>query len=164
MTKFTMVLSLSALVLLGCSKKYSEPVTTAEPSRPTASEWAQFGGAVAAAPATPVGDLLAAADKFDGKTLVVEGQVTEVCQNKGCWMTLKHEGREMRVKFKDYGFFVPKDSAGKTARMEGVFQIEMVPVDEARHYLEDAGRHEEAAKITDPVASFTFMASGVQLR
>lgn len=156
-------LLLAALLAVGCSKKYAESTATSEPAH-QAGEWAQFGGAVAATPATAVGDLLGAAEKFDGQTLVVEGQVAEVCQNKGCWMTLKNADREMRVKFKDYGFFVPKDSAGKTVRMEGVFQIEMVPVDEARHYLEDAGKMEEAAKITEPVPSFTFVASGVQLR
>jgi hypothetical protein len=99
-----------------------------------------------------------------GKTVVVEGVVDEVCQNKGCWMTLKHDGKDMRVRFKDYAFFVPKDSSGKTARVEGVFEVKDVPVDEARHYLEDAGKPEEAAKITAPVKSFTFMASGVELR
>jgi len=38
-----------------------------------------------------------------------------------------------------------------------------VPVEEARHYLEDAGRHAEAAAIVAPVPSFTLVASGVEL-
>jgi len=140
------LLLLGMILLAGCAggvKTFGEPVSSATP--------------------VPVTDLLAGADQFDGKTLVVEGTVAEVCQNKGCWMTLVSGDREMRVRFKDYGFFVPKNSSGRKARLEGVFTKEMVPVEEARHYLEDAGKHAEAEKITEPVPSYTFMASGVQL-
>jgi len=36
--------------------------------------------------------------------------VNEVCKEKGCWMKLDLPGEEdVMVKFKDYGFFVPKD-------------------------------------------------------
>ncbi len=36
--------------------------------------------------------------------------VTEVCKAKGCWMKLQMEdGSKVMVKFKDYGFFMPKD-------------------------------------------------------
>lgn len=124
-----------------------------------------YGAGVAAdKEAMPFAKLLDEASKHSDKTIVVEGTVAAVCKNKGCWMTLQHEGKEMRVRFKDYAFFVPKDCEGKTARIEGVFAIQMVPVDEARHYLEDEGKHEEAKKITEPVESYTFMASGVTLR
>lgn len=123
-----------------------------------------FGAPISDAKPMTLASLLEEPAASNGKVVVVEGVVDEVCQNKGCWMTLKHDGQEMRVRFKDYAFFVPKDSSGKTARIEGVFEVKDVPVDEARHYLEDAGKSEEAAKITAPVKSFTFMASGVELR
>jgi len=106
-------------------------------------------------------ELLTAADKYQGQTVVVTGQVVEVCQTKGCWMTFMDGDKEMRIRFKDYAFFVPMNSGGKTARIEGVFEKKEVPVDEARHYLMDAGKPEEAAKITEPTLSYTFMASGV---
>jgi len=126
--------------------------------------WTAFGGGVAAqAAAIPVAQVLDAPQKYSGKTLTVEGPIQGVCQVKGCWMTMQHGDKSMRVRFKDYAFFVPKDCAGKTARIEGVFAVEMVPVEEARHYLEDEGKPEEAAKITAPVESFTFLASGVLL-
>ncbi len=105
--------------------------------------------------------LLSAAEQYQGQTVVVTGQIVDVCQTKGCWMTFMDGEREMRVRFKDYAFFVPKDSGGKMAIIEGVFEVKEVPVDEARHYLEDAGKPEEAAKIAEPQISYTFMASGV---
>ena len=93
----------------------------------------------------------------------VKGEVVEVCQSKGCWMTIDMGGEEtMRVKFKDYGFFVPKDAAGKTAIMQGVVKKEVVSVDELKHLAEDAGKSEvEIAKITEPKEELTFVADGV---
>jgi hypothetical protein len=111
----------------------------------------------------PIEALLAAPEAHDGQTLTVAGTVQEVCMKKGCWMTLAAGEREMRVTFQDYGFFVPTDSQGARVRAEGRFAITLVPVEEARHYLEDAGRHAEAAAITAPVPSFTFVATGVEL-
>ena len=100
---------------------------------------------------------------FDGKQLRVVGIVEEVCQSKGCWMTFSDQGQMMRVKFLDYAFFMPMDCAGRQAIVDGVFTIEITPVDEARHYLEDAGRYDEAAALTEDVETLNFMASSVLL-
>jgi hypothetical protein len=129
-------------------------------------DWSSYGAAITAEPKPVVltaSQLLEEPERYNGQTVVVEGEVVEVCLNKGCWMTFMDGDREMRIRFKDYAFFVPKDCGGKKARIEGVFEVKDVPAEEARHYLEDAGKHEEAAKITGPVPSYTFMASGVQI-
>lgn len=93
----------------------------------------------------------------------VTGTVESVCQAKGCWMKVKMDnGETMRVTFKDYGFFVPKDIAGKTVVVEGVAEKKTTPVAELRHYAEDAGKSkEEIAKITDPKNELAFVADGV---
>ena len=44
-----------------------------------------------------------------------------------------------------------------------MFDIKETPVEEARHYLEDAGRHDEAERITEPQRDFVFVATGVKL-
>ncbi len=93
----------------------------------------------------------------------VSGVVESVCQAKGCWMKVKMaDGQSMRVTFKDYGFFVPKDLAGKTIVFEGVAQTKTTSVDELRHYAEDAGKSkDEIAKINEPKTELTFVANGV---
>lgn len=98
--------------------------------------------------------------EFNGK---VTGVVQEVCQVKGCWMKVKMDnGETMRVTFKDYGFFVPKDIAGRTIVMDGIAKTKTTSVDELRHYAEDAGKSkEEIAKITEPKKELTFVADGV---
>nr|WP_293834182.1 DUF4920 domain-containing protein [uncultured Arsenicibacter sp.] len=96
-------------------------------------------------------------------TTKVEGTVDQVCKVKGCWMTVKTaDGKTMRVTFKDYGFFVPKDIAGKQVVFEGVAQTTTTSVAELRHYAEDAGKSKaEIEKITEPEKALTFVADGV---
>lgn len=93
-------------------------------------------------------------------------KVIEVCQSKGCWMTLNLEnGDEVMVKFKDYGFFMPKDISGKEVILNGKAYVNVVPVDEQRHYAEDAGKSaEEVAAITEPKKTYSFEADGVLIK
>lgn len=93
----------------------------------------------------------------------VEGTVESVCKVKGCWMKLKTaDGQTMRVTFKDYGFFVPKDIEGKTVVVQGTAETTVTPVAELRHYAEDAGKSKaEIEKITQPERALTFVADGV---
>lgn len=102
-------------------------------------------------------------DSIDAKMIA---KVDEVCQAKGCWMKVNLDnGEQAMVKFKDYGFFMPKDIAGKEVVLNGKAFVNEVPVDEQRHYAEDAGKSaEEIAKITEPKKTFSFVADGVLLK
>jgi hypothetical protein len=113
-----------------------------------------------AIPATQLTAKMGDKDKMPAK---VEGTVESVCKVKGCWMKVKTgDGQTMRVTFKDYGFFVPKDIVGKTVVVEGLAETSTTPVDELRHYAQDAGKSkEEIAKITEPEKALTFVADGV---
>ena len=73
----------------------------------------------------------------------VTGTVVASCQNKGCWMTWTKTDQTMMVSFKDYGFFVPMDMAGKQVVIEGIAEIRTVGVDEQRHLAQDGGASEE---------------------
>ena len=108
------------------------------------------------------------AEKFQaitpGDTVAVKfsSKVNEVCQNKGCWMRLAIGEEEAMVRFKDYGFFMPKDIAGEEVIVEGMAFVEEMSVEEQRHYAEDAGKTaEEIAAITEPKRTLSFTSSGV---
>ncbi len=96
----------------------------------------------------------------------IKAKVMDVCQAKGCWMTLNLEnGNEVMVKFKDYGFFVPKDIAGKEVIVNGNAFVNEVSVEEQRHYAEDAGKTaDDIAGITQPKRTFSFEADGVLIQ
>ena len=88
------------------------------------------------APAVTLTELLAKPQAHEGKTVRVEGQVRKACEKKGCWMELAEgaKGAGVRVTFKDYGFFVPLDSAGSQARVEGVVKVAELSENRAKHY------------------------------
>ena len=104
-------------------------------------------------------------DPGDSLRLTVRGTVDEVCQAKGCWMTLAGEqGEEIKVTFKDYGFFVPKDISGQDVIMHGLLYVQETPVSELRHFAQDAGASpEEVAAIAAPRREVRFLAEGVRL-
>ncbi|SNS83624.1 protein of unknown function [Ekhidna lutea] len=95
------------------------------------------------------------------KSFKVQGTIEEVCQMKGCWMTLKNEsGENIRITFKDYGFFVPKDVNGREVVIEGEASKEILDEDVARHYAEDGGKeYDESMRKT-----ISFVAKGVLIK
>jgi len=107
-------------------------------------------------------------DQESVENVKVKATVTAVCQAKGCWMNLTNKigstKEQMFVKFKDYGFFMPKDIAGQEVIVDGRAYKEVTSVDELRHYAEDEGLAEaEILAITEPKEELKFMANGVIL-
>lgn len=89
--------------------------------------------------------------------------VTDVCKAKGCWMKLNlNDEQEVMVKFKDYGFFVPKDIEGREVVVNGIAFIDNMSVEDQKHYAEDSGEsQEDITKIKEPKITFEFEADGV---
>lgn len=149
------------------------PTETAQaPSGPTTTVQStaaarQFGAPVDAAGAISYTDLVGRLETGDTLAVKVQGTVNAVCQKKGCWMNLTGPdaaAAPMMVRFKDYGFFVPMDISGREVVIDGKAFYKVVPVDELRHYAEDAGKSEaEIAAITEPKRELNFEAAGVLL-
>lgn len=99
-------------------------------------------------------------NKYEGK---IKGRVTEVCQEKGCWMKLEREnGEQVMVKFKNYGFFMPKDIVGKEVVLDGEAVVKEVSVKQQQHYAKDAGKSDKEVKqITKAKKELQFIAKGV---
>lgn len=97
---------------------------------------------------------------FTGK---ITGKVTEVCLEKGCWMKVdKGNGETMMVRFKDYGFFMPKDIVGKAVVLEGEAKQKEVSVKQQQHFAQDAGKSKaEIEKIKTVKKETQFTAKGV---
>lgn len=95
----------------------------------------------------------------------VSGNVAAACQAKGCWMNMNVAGNEMFVKFKDYGFLVPKNSAEHNAIIKGWAYQDTISVKDRIEYARDAeATQEEIAAITEPEVKLTFMAEGVVMK
>jgi hypothetical protein len=96
----------------------------------------------------------------------LEGEIISTCPKKGCWIEMKIDNKDVFVKFKDYGFFVPKSGMeGKKAIIQGLASIDTVSVKDLKHYAEDAGKSKsEIEKITSPEIKISFLAEGVIIK
>ncbi|WP_343696696.1 DUF4920 domain-containing protein [Flavobacterium sp.] len=108
-------------------------------------------------------DKLKDAKKEEG--ILVKGQVTNVCEKRGCWITLKTEnGSSFFVKMKDYAFFVPTALKGKNVVLEGTAEKKITSVDELKHYAKDAKKTKaEIDAINTPKEEIRFLAGGIKV-
>lgn len=123
-----------------------------------------YGKAITAEGAISMEEMLKAMEERDSMDTKLACEIITSCTMKGCWMDVKMpDGSPMKVRFVDYGFFVPKkDMEGKHAIMQGTASRETFDVATLRHYAEDAGKSkEEVDKITEPEYVLTFLAEGV---
>lgn len=125
-----------------------------------------YGDSITQDAAIAADQLLAQMQNKDSLNVKLTGTIEAVCQKKGCWMNMPiGNNQSMRVRFKDYGFFMPKDAAGKTVTIEGLAFRDTTSIAELQHYAEDAGKtKEEIAKITEPEINISFEAHGVILK
>ncbi|MBN8688667.1 MAG: DUF4920 domain-containing protein [Chitinophagales bacterium] len=93
----------------------------------------------------------------------IKAKVVEVCDKKGCWITLELEnGQTAMVKMKDYGFFLPVAAKGKTVVIDGEVKLKTTSVAELKHYAEDAKKSkEEIDAIKEPKKEIRVMAKGI---
>lgn len=154
----------------GSTEKSDEPGSGAE-NAVTVLEYAETrpdGSDVVGAPladdavAATLADVLAAPEDFDGQRVRLTTRIDQVCQASGCWMIVGEGEAESRITFKDYGFFVPKDAAGRTVEMDVEIARETMSIEEAKHLAsETEGQDPEA--VTGPVETISVVATGVRI-
>ena len=95
----------------------------------------------------------------------ISGKIIDVCPKKGCWMNVEVGNDTVFVKFKDYGFFVPKSGVkGKTVLMSGNIFKDTISVERLKHYAEDAKKtDQEIASIINPEYKINMIANGVAI-
>lgn len=133
---------------------------------PAAAPGQAYGAAFSPAGAVPMSALPAVLGARDSARVTLAGKASAVCQARGCWLTLPTaDGRQMRVRFKDYAFFVPKDLSGHTVVVSGWAHRSTVSAADQQHYLRDAGKtDQEVAAVTHDEQELTFLADGVLVR
>lgn len=151
-----------ALVFVSCKKNETEVAVVEEPI----VAYAVFGDSIVATEALSNEEMAAMyANLKEGDTINVKfkSAINEVCQKKGCWMTLDlAEEKQAFVKFKDYGFFVPMNAKEKEVIVSGKAFVGIESVDELKHYAKDAGKSQAAIdSIVAPKVTYSFMADGV---
>ena len=177
------VVLLSALVLAGCNKgpsKHDEPMAAAAPGATGADmpvttpgatvDGTSFGAGVKLVETTPIERILAEPAAFKGKTVRVEGMVTDVCQKRGCWFEMAGTapGQKLRFKVTDGEMVFPVDTKGKYAVAEGQIAIHELSLEQTRAYAEEQATENGAtfdpASVTKPTVIVRIDGTGAVLR
>lgn len=105
------------------------------------AEEEKYGKEITLKEKTTVSSILLEPEKFNGKSVLIEGEILGVCQGMGCWIEVagKNENEKIKVKVEDGVIVFPKDAKGKTAIVEGV----VAEVKEEACENEHEGEHKE---------------------
>ena len=162
--KNTLLIIILAISLHSCKQKV-QPAQS--PVQVGSTVYEVYGAALDAQSVLPMNDLamsFSTMKKTDTLFTKVQGTIKEVCAKKGCWMTLDlGDEKDLMVRFKDYGFFMPLDAKGDVI-INGYATISETSVADLKHYAEDAGASElEIEAIVAPELTYSFEADGVLL-
>jgi len=102
-------------------------------------------------------------EEYAGKRVRLTASIDQVCQASGCWMIVDDGQSESRITFKDYGFFMPKDAAGRTVEMDVEIERTTMSVEEAKHLASET-EGEDPDAITEPVETIAVVATGVRIQ
>jgi hypothetical protein len=159
MRRLTLPLFLAVLAFVLAA----EPRTVAA----AAGKIERFGAPITAEPHQSLAAVLAEPEAHAGKTVLVEGQVRRACTLKGCWMEIAAAADPAapgcRVTFKDYGFFVPTDSAGSRVLVQGTVEVKTVTAGDVAH-LEGEGATFAAKRPDGSAREVHLVATGVELQ
>ncbi|MCC7429640.1 DUF4920 domain-containing protein [bacterium] len=148
---FRKILLIATLLAFGCAKQ-----------NPKDAKSNTYGEEMKLTESHSLNEVLTKPDEFSGKHIRIDSQISSVCQAKGCWMILTEEsGKEIRVTFKDYGFFVPKDSKGKKVSVEGDFAINELSEEDAKHYASESEGKVNPDSIQGSQKEFSLVANAV---
>lgn len=126
--------------------------------------YSSFGVEISDQPTHSYNSIYELAQNGEVNNIILEGEITQTCAKKGCWMDVKvSEQDTLMVRFKDYGFFVPKEGVeGLRTVVKGNAKMDTISVEILRHYAEDAGdSEEEILNIMEPKYVLEFIAEGV---
>ena len=122
-----------------------------------------FGGEVPVeGRAVTLTEAISGLERGESEFVKIKGQITEVCQAKGCWMILVDGDTYARVTFENYGFFVPTETSMQRSVVYGQLSERVLSGEQAEHYAQDAGS-QSSLELHGEVKEYSIVARAVQL-
>lgn len=111
-----------------------------------------YGAPLTLSEVTPIAAILDAPADWVGERVLVEGEVQEVCEKKGCWMDIRDPAGLIQVKVADDVIVFPLSARGRTALVEGT--VEALERTAEQAFAAAAHRAEEQGEPFDSTAVF----------
>jgi len=134
------------------------------------SQSEKYGKEISLKEKTSISKILDKPEDYVSKTVLVEGEILEVCAMAGCWMELKSdaENQKVKIKVKDGDIVFPVEAKGKSALVEGtVYKIELTK-EEAIEYYEHVAAEQstefDSATVTGPITLYQIKGIGAEIK
>jgi len=111
-------------------------------------------------PILKIADIYANLEGYQNKLVVVEGDVTQVCQTMGCWTMISNGTNEIRAQTL-HKFFLPKDMKNVKAVVQGEFEVKEITEEQAKHFAEESGQPTD--NIKGPQKMYRVKAAGIKI-
>lgn len=129
----------------------------------------KLGSEITLTEKTKISDIISNPNAYLDKTVLVEGEILDVCPNMGCWMELKSDNGEgkIKIKVKDGDIVFPVEAIGDEAVVQGtVYKIELTQEEAVQYYehiAEEKGIEFDPATITGPVTLYQIKGLGAEI-
>lgn len=153
--------------LSGCDRG---PAKSEAAGAPAAKPEKSFGAGVTLTETVPVDRILDQPTAFAGKTVRVEGMVTDVCPKRGCWFEIAGgaPGKKLRFKVTDGEMVFPVDAKGMHAVAQGQVAVTELSLEDSKKYAEyqarEYGTKVDPASITKPMQLVRLDGTGAVFR
>ncbi len=133
-----------------------------------AGEERVYGAGLGSIEPVKILELLSRPDDFLGKTVRVEGRITRVCPQAGCWIDITDGEGTIRFKVKDGEIVFLPEHVGREVVAEGVFtRMELEEgraMHHARRMAEEAGEEFDPARVELPIVIYRLQGIGAVIR
>jgi hypothetical protein len=119
---------------------------------------------------TKISEILANPKDFDGKRVLVEGNVVGVCEKRGCWIKIASdkEFESIRLKVEDGVIVFPMSAKGKSALAEGVVSVKTYSkedlIKQGEMHAKEEGTTFDPATVTGPKTTVQINGEGARIK
>lgn len=134
------------------------------------SQQENYGREISLTEVTKVSDILSEPEQFVGKDVLIEGEILDVCSMAGCWIEVKSDktDQKIKVKVKDGDIVFPVEAKGKTAMVEGtVYRINLTKEEAINYYehlAEEQGTEFDESSVTGPITFYQIKGLGAVIK
>ncbi len=119
---------------------------------------------------TPIKEIMSNPEKFLGKEVAIEGEITAVCQMQGCWIDVKDPSypEPMQVKVNDGEIVFPKDGSGRKVVAQGTVEKLALTkeqyLEKLKHDEREAGKKADLSKVTGGTTIYRLKGTGAVIK
>lgn len=132
-------------------------------------ETVTYGEKLTLSDTTAIARILSNPDDFVGKKVLVNGEILDVCPNRGCWMDIagNNPDEKIRVKVEDGVIIFPVEAKGSEALVEGEVEKLELTEKQARgwlqHVADEKGEPFDSTTVQGAMTIYRIKGSGAEI-